>query len=437
MLNTGPREIIIMKALTFSLALAIVLVLAVPTALAQKTDEGQVYSITISPKDPVVFDSVSISIGAKNPSNKAIQYRLELLVTKDGEIKQSVPFTFTLQPQEGTFVSPTFKPDDIGEYEVVAKLSDIFGDLKDIQIRKFRVVSEIGPFDISIDVPSKLVLPGSRTPLILTLANMGEKATDVQVRVTMECQNERDIVQEFFIFLFPGAVQDKQIASDTCRESGAHDITASVIIFNKTWITAVNQIFLNESTIDFDFELPDLIAVKAGESTIFDLKITNNGNSVVDNIRLLIVKIPKEWQQITPASIVQMNPGQSVLFLVNITPPANTPATELELGISAASDQFLKRKETKFRIVSFGGALPQEAGGQRAGGAISVPSIDLLSGNNIFILGGVVAGVGGLIAALRFRRGRAHYHKVQKETAAAPSSDRLRKVAQALSKRKR
>lgn len=436
MLKAPPPAISSMRGTLVGLVLGLFLVLAVPVAYAQNTQEGDVYSVSISPTDPVVFDPVTISVGVKNPSGKPIQYSMDVIVTKDGEIQQDNPFTFTLGPGEGTFLSPTFKSKDIGEYQVVVKLSDVFGDVKDIEIRKFTVVSEIGPFDIAVDTPSKIIVPGTITPVILTLANMGEKATDIQVRVTMTCNNEPNIAQDFFVFLFPGAVQDKELSGfRTCNEVGAHDLTASIIVFNKTWITAVNQVFLNQSTVNLDFTLPDNVAVRAGESKVFDLQVVNNGNAPVDNLRILIPKIPSDWLQISPSSIQKVSPGQSVLFIVNITPPRDAPESDILMGVSIASDQVLNRKETDFKVVPLEGVLPGEAGNVTQ---ISLPGLNIgFLGNNALYIGiGAIAAVGGIVGALRFRRKPAYHEKMERHADGVHSGENLRKVAETLAKRK-
>ncbi len=428
-----------MKEAVFGLALGLVLVLALPAAFAQNTAEGQIYSMSVTPEEPIVFDQVTMAVGTINPSDQPQGYRLEIIITKDGEIKSSQPFTFTLQPGLGTFVSPVFVADDIGEYEAVAKLTDQFGtEVRDLKVQKFLVVSEIGPFDIAIDAPSDVITPGTRTPLILTLANMGEKATDVQVRVVLECNAEPDIAQEFFVFLFPGAVQDKQIATGTCRETGPHDITASVIVFNKTWITAVSQIFLNESFIELAFELPEVIILRAGEPKIFDVKVTNEGNTPINNLRLLMPKIPPEWVSITPSAIVQTEPHQTVLFLVNITPPRDALSDDTTLGISAAADQVLRRKETRLQVISLEGAAPGGAQVSKPGEALpGINLSNLIGGNGLYIGIGAVAAVGGLIAAMRFRRARPTYHDKREREATAESGDKMKMVAETLRKRRK
>jgi hypothetical protein len=420
------------KRLSVMAAVAILL-LFLPLASAQSTSEGKIISLTVAPKDPLVYDPITATIGVNNPSDKEMSYKLEFLVTKDGEILLSTPFTFTLQPGLGIFFSPSFVSKDIGQYEMVAKLSDQYGlKTMDIQLKKINVISEIGPFDIAIDSPSDVIYPGTKIPLILTLANMGEKATDIQVRVTVECNNGPDIEQEFFVFMYPGAVQDRQITSDTCNEKGPHDVTASVIVFNKTWISALNQIFLNEPTIGLNFEPPQSVMLRAGKSAIFDVRVTNTGEQSADNLQLLLQKIPREWVQITPAKVVTVEKGQTVIFIVNITPPADTLPGEIKSDFSAAADQVLERRETGFTVLSFDSAAGQDGSGEgQDGQRIIVDVFAVLQDNLLYIGGIVVAGVGGMVASMAFGRS-SRSGREEKEKMSRMKEENIRRVSEAL-----
>ena len=420
------------KSLSCILAAA-AFILLLPLALAQGTGEGKITSFTVQPNEPLVYDTITATIGVSNPSGSEASYKLEFLVTKDGKILISTPFTFTLQPGLGISFSPSFVSKDIGQYEMVAKLSDPYGiETRDIQLRKVNIVSEIGPFDIAIDSPSDVIYPGTKIPLILTLANMGEKATDIQVRVTVECDSEPDIEQEFFVFMYPGAVQDRQITSDTCNERGPHDLTASVIVFNRTWISALNQIMLSEPTIGLEFEPPQSITLRAGRSTVFDVRVTNTGEQDANDVRLLLPRVPKEWVEISPPKVSSVSAGQAALFIVNITPPADALPGEIKSDFSAAADQVLERKETEFTVLSFDGGPSGQVLGDLQGDG-SLPDVIALVRDNLPYMGAVVVlGIGGMVASMRFSRSRSV--RAAREKVSRSKDDRLRRVAETLNR---
>jgi len=404
-LKTIPRETLIMKTLLF-LVFTISLLFMLPAAFAQNVEEGIIYAMTISPEEPIVNEELEISVGVRNPSDESLPYRLEVIITMEGKIKQIIPFTFSLDSGAGTFLSPTFTPDQIGSFEIIAKLTDQLGiNVKDIQIRKTNVVSEIGPFDIIIDTPSEVVVPGTQTPLTLTLVNMGKRGTDVQVKVNMDCSMQDDITQEFFLFTPGESRQDKTISIKTCNEVGLHDIVASIILFNKTWISAINQIFLNQSFIELEVLQPEELTVRAGESKIFDIKVTNRGNTPINNLKLFVPRLPADWLEITPTNIIKTDPNQTVLFIVNITPATTALEDEIDLSVSAAADQVLVRNNMKLNILSFDGTLPLEEEVTLQPGLV----IDI-GGNMIYIGIGMVA-IGGFVGAMKFRsiRRRPHY----------------------------
>lgn len=432
-----------MRAWNFGLAVALLMVLSsIGFAQAQELGStGKIYSMTVTPDTPVVYDPITISIGVNNPTESEASYKLEVIVTKDGEIKSNQPFTFTLPARLGTFVAPVFVPSDIGQYEVVAKLTDSYNiGVKDLRVEKVNVVSEIGPFDVAIDSPSEVITPGEKTPLILTLANMGEKATDVQVKVTLECDDQPDISQELFVFLYPGSVQDKQISTDTCKETGPHDITASIIVFNRTWISAVNQIFLNESTTSLVFDPPEFMTVRAGISNVFDVKVTNAGDRPIDNVRLLIPRIPQEWLTITPEKIVKVDPRQTVLFIVNVTPIRDAEEAEFEVAISAAADQVLERRDSSFKVVKFDGKVPEKVDESQVVSegqpGISLPGIP--ADQTVYIGVVVVVAVGAMVGGMRLGRYRSAPNKAVMQKAERISSDeKLNRVFDTLSRRKK
>ena len=431
-----------MRARNLILAVAFLFVFSlVPAAGAQELGStGKIYSMTVTPETPVVYDPITISIGVNNPTESESSYKLEVIVTKDGQIKSNQPFTFTLPARLGTFVAPVFVPSDIGQYEVVAKLTDTYDvSVRDLRVERVNVVSEIGPFDVAIDAPSEVITPGERTPLILTLANMGEKATDVQVKVTLECDSQPDISQELFVFLYPGSVQDKQISTDTCKETGPHDITASIIVFNKTWISAVNQIFLNESSVSLVFDPPEFITVRAGVSNVFDVKVTNAGDKAIDNMRLLIPRIPQEWMTITPEKIVKVDPRQTVLFIVNITPPREAEEADFQIAVSAAADQVLERRDSQFKVVKFDGKVPDAVGGTEtvASEPFSIPLPSIPGDQTIYIGIVAVVAVGAMVGGMRLGRARSPVPKAAQKMERITSDEKLSRVLDTLSNKRK
>ncbi|MBI4009701.1 MAG: hypothetical protein HY361_00705 [Candidatus Aenigmarchaeota archaeon] len=339
----------------------LVFLLSLSLTEAQETQRGVIYTLTASPHEPIVFEDLALSMGVNNPDTNTQNYKLKLIITKGGQVKHQEEFTFSLKPGNGITFSPTYVPDDIGDFEIIAKLYDSLEvELRDLKVITVSVISEIGPFDLDVDVASNVIRPATKVPVILSLANMGDKATDVQVKLEMPCENQPPITQDFFIFLWAGAVVDRTIAMDTCNEVGLHEILASIILFNKTWISSLDQFFINETFIELLFDLPEVIQVKAGQSKIIDLTVKNTGNIIIRNLKLLIPRIPPQWVKITPNNIIETEPEETVLFLINITIPSNITSSKFPIGISAAADETLTRKEATFEVLALEGKVTTE-----------------------------------------------------------------------------
>lgn len=409
-----------MKSLVLCAAFSIFILFAIQGAFSQE-EKGRVESVKIFPEEPVVAKEMTVTANVKNPSGESLSYKLKLRLVKDGKVLAENTFTFDIGPGLSTTVTSAFVPNDIGNFEVVAELSDRFElEKMDVEVVRINVASDIGPFDVIIESPSRIVPPGVRTPILLTLANMGKKGTDVQVKINMDCYEQEDIGQEFFIFVPADSVLERTLATDTCFEVGPRAISASIILFNRTWISAFSQIFLNESTISILFEPPAKIETKAGESKLFNIEVTNNGKKPLTSMRLFMPKIPQEWLMVEPDVIKTVQPNQTVLFIVNITPAIDAPESELKVGITIASDQSLERQETDFKIISFqGGEIGGTTSTQTEGEfPISLDFGYLLNINILLMVGIAIAAVVGFVVVMKFRKikfeRKEHLKKIKK-----------------------
>lgn len=313
---------------------------------------GEIFGLSISPVKPLFGEEAKISLGIKNPEDTENSYKLVYFITKDGIVKFSSDIGFTLLPNRTIELNPTFIPDDLGEHQLVVQLYDKFETkLFDTVTKKFDVVSEIGPFDLRIELPTSIITPGENIPTFLTIGNLGEKGTEVNVNVKVKCYDQSDIQNSFFVFLEPKDIKEQLINIASCKETGLHEITASIIYLNRTWIAAVNQLYLQESFLDISYTIPELIEVIAGESKQLDIKITNTGTDTINNMRLIVEKIPNEWTKIEPPLITQVEPKKTVLFFVTITTPKDLKPQTFPTKITVAADEALVKRETQLKVL--------------------------------------------------------------------------------------
>ena len=325
------------------------------TALAQ--ENGKIYQLSYLPAEPVVFGVTTISIGVENSGDKTQNYLMHLQIVKEGKVMHEQEFTFALEKTKGIFFTPQYTPQDIGDHEVIVRLYDKFQiDLLDTQIIKFNVVSHLGPFDISIDTLTTRIRPGIFLPAILLLENKGAKGTDVEVRVSVNCPDK--ILTQTLTFFIPANNQtERLVTTQTCDQEGLYDILASIIIFNKTWVSSSSQFFVNASYIQLQFDAPEKITLKPGESYSFPVEVTNLGNQKISDLQFIIQRIPLAWQKISPSSIIEVEPNEKVVFIVSITVPQDAETRSYEVRMTAAAEEVLERKISTLEIASLA-ALP-------------------------------------------------------------------------------
>ncbi len=320
------------------------------TALAQ--EKGKIYHLSYSPDEPVALEDLTISVGVENPGNKTQNYLLEMKIAQDGKIVHEQEFTFTLENAKGIFFTPKFAPKDIGEFEVIVQLYDKFKiNLFDTKITKFNSVSHLGPFDIVIEPQTSRIRPGFNLPAKLFLENMGSKGTDVTVLVSVACE-DKNLIQSLTIFLPANGRTERLVGVQTCEEEGLYEILASILVFNKTWISSVSQFFINSSFIQLQFEAPEKIVLKPGESYTSPVEVTNLGNQKITDLKFFVERIPLAWQTISPSSVIEVEPNERMIFIVNITIPPDAEPRSYEIRTTAAAEEVLERQISTLEIAS-------------------------------------------------------------------------------------
>lgn len=312
--------------------------------------EGEIYTISVKPEIKIL-DNASVLIGVKNPSNEKYSYKLYVFVIKDAIVNEASDFIFSLKPGGSTTFSLTFTPSTIGEYEVMAKLyDDSETELLDAKTSQANVTSDVGPFDLSLDVLARAIAPSTTLPVILKMKNRGEKGSEVKVRVSMYCTNQT-IENEFFIFLKPKIETEKTIYLTTCDEENLKVISAELILFNKTFVTSNTQVFLKK-TPSLNFKIPEKIEVKVGESKVIGIVVENRENISFNNLRLTVEHIPSEWFAIKPPLIVNMKPGEEAIFMWSLSVPAGAEAREYPISIDVGGDEVFSTKEATLTVSS-------------------------------------------------------------------------------------
>lgn len=343
---------------------AAILFLALISLSSIALADGRIYQVSSSPEEAIVFETVRISMNANNPGDKDQSYLMILQITKDGNIIHEEDFAFVLGRGKGIQFISEYVPQDIGEYEAVIWLYDKFKiTLFDTQIIKFNVVSHLGPFDIEIEPLTSRIRPGLSLPAKVLLENMGTKGVDAEVEITVDCQ-ESDLTQRLTLFVPAGNRTERLVRAEICNQEGLYNIRASIILFNKTWVSSSSQFFVNSSYIELQFDPPENIKLKPGGSYTFPVEVTNLGTRKITDLKFVLQRMPLAWQKVSPSSVIEVGPNGKAVFVVNITVPSDAEAETYEISMTAAAEETLERKTTTLEVASLAvlpTAIPAQA----------------------------------------------------------------------------
>jgi hypothetical protein len=361
--------------------------LMLPAVIGQSNPNGRVTGAAYAPDEPVALSDITLSVSIDNPSDKQQSYYLQIQVTKDGNVVNEQDFTFTLSSIKSVSFNPTFAPQDIGEHDVIIRLYDKFKiNLYDIRVIKMNVISHLGPFDIIIDPLANIVRPDFLLPSRLILENMGTRGTDVQVQLSINCPYN-PVTQSLTVFLPGGSRAERLLSMRTCKQEGLYDILASIMIFNRTWVSSSSQFAVNSSYVQLEYDVPDKISLKHGETYSFPVEVVNSGNQKVTGLTFIIQQIPLSWQKTYPESVKDLNPGQKALFIVNITVPDDAATGSYQIRMNAAAKEALERKFSILEIV----------------GTSDLPGVALPAITSTYILA-VILAIAGIGAGVYLRR---------------------------------
>jgi hypothetical protein len=239
----------------------------------------------------------------------------------------------------------------VGNYKLIAELYDKYEtELYDSEIRDFKVLSEVGPFDLLMDVLPGIAKPEEKIPILLSMLNNGEKGSDVKVRVIMECFDQSNILQEFFVFLAPGRTTEKAIDMPTCKEVGLHRVVSELSLWDRVWASSINQIYLNNTYYSLKVEHQEIVELAPGESKLLNVYVENIAQHPVNNLKILVEGIPLNWISTEPQTIIYVEPNGTGIFIVNITAPRDAEVKEYPLKLFVAGDETLTKDEVNLKI---------------------------------------------------------------------------------------
>jgi len=332
---------------------------------------GEIVSISTSPAIPKVLDDTVVTVNVHNLKDYANDYTLRIFVSKDGRVVEQDDITFNLNTERNMSMSVEFVPIEIGRYTVVAKMFN--KDTTELYSEKatdVEVVSDIGPFDVRLDVLSRTIRPGYDIPLLLYMKNMGTSGTDVNVSIKMDCTSQGRIYKDFAVYLKGNGELQKSVSMPVCNEKGYHDVSAKIAMFGGVLAQSTSSVLINDTQRPIYVRWPTLIEIQKGTSKLFDMRVRDDDTGPMSNLRAVINGLPEEWLSIDPALVATIKPNESALFIVNVSVPSSAASDEYPFTISVGGDEALVQKDSALKVIDASVSALDVAGPNAA------PSID-------------------------------------------------------------
>lgn len=357
---------------------------------SENSSEVKISNLSIEPDQLRVSKALNTEITIENLGEEKQAYKLKLLVSHEGKVKNEKEVGFTLYPKDEIEMSLHHVPVNIGTYTLISKITDKYGTKTYAkEIKQVNVSSQIGPFDLSVEPLAGRAKIDSEIPILNTIKNMGVEGSDVKIRTTIDCEGSGDRYKEFWVFASPSGEPIQEIISlPTCGGTGIRDISSELVYRGETWIESTAQVVLKRSLPSLELGTPSDVEVKKGETEQFEVTVLNQGKTTINHGKLRLQHIPSSWYSVEPSSILKLRSGESGLFLVEVSIPENAEARKYPVEFSLGSDETLVTEGSSLKVTETG--LPID-GGKKEGkgilGALSSYKWVLIA---IVILAGVV-----------------------------------------------
>ncbi len=393
----------IMKRAIFTAVVLIFSIILSGTVFA----DGIISNLAYSPQEVFALSDTKMEIGVENNGDKSQDYKLVVSVITEGLVESEQKFSFGLIPGEKKKFSSEFVPRSIGYYQIIARLYDENEiDLYDTEVASFNSLSEIGPFDLNIEIPTKIVRPNSRVPVVINLENKGVKSTDVELQVKLNCA--KTLKETFYELAEAGSQIEEIFSFQSCPTTGVYEVVADVMLFNKTWISSSSQLIIDNYITELSFQPPMEIYAESGKSSLFMVEVDNIGDKEIDSLKLIVTRIPSDWIQVSPPETRNLRPKGEAIFVVNITIPPFTKNRDINFTFIATAVDTQVEQRSVMKISGMASAAPNKDASNPF--VFALPKLDVPNFQSIFFEGfyifafstiGISIAVGGAILAIR------------------------------------
>lgn len=312
---------------------------------------GSISELSYYPEKPMLSKNVNINFAVKNTEDARQTFKIKILVMKNGNILQETDSFISAYPGQEKGNSTEFYPEEIGSYEILAKLYDKYETkILDMVSAKMDVRSELGPFDLVISPLTRKVLKGEELPILLTIINKGISGTDADINLSIKCQNY-SISDGFVVFASPDKQIDKILTMPVCGEDGTRNVESSLKIDERVYAISAAQFYVNETISNMDITLPNDVTLAQGGTKLLDISVRNMAPYALHNIRLFSEGIPGDWLIAQPDSIPEIKQNETAIFLVTVNIPKDAEARTYSARFIASSDELSNRQASVLKVM--------------------------------------------------------------------------------------
>lgn len=318
----------------------------------EKNDlNGRIFTAEYKPDQPKIFERITATIVAENNGKEKNNYLLEIKITKNGQLKYDNDFTFSLLPDETVSFSPSYTPDEIGEFNVLVRLYDKKGEkIYDEEILNFVVQSDVGPFDLEVDLPSHMVGVGDSLPATISIKNVGKYGTDIELGIDIYCVDGEKTSKTMYIFVNASSDVKKQVFLETCAGVGQQTLLTSLNLYGKELLSSKTQFYINATMPKVSMKTQNQIKANSGEKTTFGIEIMNPNDFDLMAIKPFIYGIPPDWLVIQPSSFSILKSNESAVFAATIDVPEDVETKSYDIVVGIGGNNVFSKNEAMLSV---------------------------------------------------------------------------------------
>jgi len=274
----------------------------------------------------------------------------------------------------------------------LARLNVSNGNFQTQKLKAFRVASG-GPYDVRLNLAKLEVYQGDYLDFEVIIENKGEVSQDVTLEYWVSANNEtwysgseavytpsisnQSFMRNIYIFstqplgnyFLNLKVTYDNVQPPIIANTSFTVISRPVVNISTTTTTIASsvgggEIQLPTSSMEEWAEAPkkkssisiinyrELVELAQGWNTSFTVTVKNTGETTLENLTLTLFGVLQDWYQVRPESLIELEPDNTSVFLVEFNIPKDTNLGEYDILLSVSSNTVFDKKTMKLKIYS-------------------------------------------------------------------------------------